>query len=233
MTLAEDREKCMVKSPGSACLLSLLLATAVGADILETREGRQIQGTFHSATQQAIHFEIDGSVRVVPLDQVLKLTFTSPPRDTSDASAATPSPRAGAARVTVPAGTRLRARLLDTIDPQRNATGDRFSALLELPLSAGGVEIAPTHAKVYGVVSGARATGPVAGRIELELTQLLLGGQMATIVTGTHRLVSSDPDGDLPAKASASGGAPARVDRITSGTLLEFRLLQPLELRLD
>jgi hypothetical protein len=233
MTPGNDEERSIVKAPVLACLLGLAMATSVAADLLETRDGRQFEGTFHSATQQAIHFEIDGSVRAVPLDQVLRVSFSSPPQDGSEAPDASPAPGVGAARVTVPAGTRLRARLLDTIDPQRNATGDRFAALLELPLSAGGVEIAPTQAKVYGVVTAARATGPVAGRIALELTQLLLGGRMASIVTGTHTLIRPDPDGELPAKASAAGGAPARPDRIVSGTLLEFRLLQPLTLQVD
>ena len=135
--------------------------------------------------------------------------------------------------MTVPAGTRLHARPLDTIDPERNATGDRFAALLELPLSAGGVEIAPTQAKVYGVVTAARASGPLAQRIELELTELLLGGSMAPIVTGTHRVVTPDSEHEAPAKGSWSGGPAARADRIPSGTLLEFRLLQPLKLRLQ
>jgi hypothetical protein len=218
MTPGNDEERSIVKAPVLACLLGLAMATSVAADLLETRDGRQFEGTFHSATQQAIHFEIDGSVRAVPLDQVLRVSFSSPPQDGSEAPDASPAPGVGAARVTVPAGTRLRARLLDTIDPQRNATGDRFAALLELPLSAGGVEIAPTQAKVYGVVTAARAT---------------LGGRMASIVTGTHTLIRPDPDGELPAKASAAGGAPARPDRIVSGTLLEFRLLQPLTLQVD
>jgi hypothetical protein len=46
------------------------------------------------------------------------------------------------------------------------------------------------------------------------------------IVTGPHALVAETPREGVPAKAADSASA-----RVAAGALLEFRLLQPLELK--
>ena len=100
--------------------------------------------------------------------------------------------------------------------------GDRFSARLEAPLATGELELAPAHATVYGVVSAVSSSGPPAARLQLELTGLQVAGRTLKIVTGTQqRLVESAGAAPVPAAAGQA--------RIPSGELLEFRLLQPLE----
>ena len=82
-----------------------------------------------------------------------------------------------------------------------------------------------------GVIAEAQTSGPIDSRIKLELTELMLQGQTAKIVTGTHKVV--DASGATPASAAAKADSAAvHPEKIQSGTHLEFRLLRPFEIRL-
>lgn len=249
--------------------LAMLMAPGLAADVLKTRDGRLISGTFRGATEQVIRFEVDGVVRTLPMTQVATLSFSeatptgtpakSPARAPTAAAAsaaqtaaaeapstqtptvqkAAPQPAAPAAAsapasvrvLAVPAGTKVRVRLSDSLDPRHAAEGDRFSALLETPLVAEGVTIAAANSKVYGVITEAQTSGPSDSRIKLELTELMLQGQTAKIVTGTHKVV--DASGAVPANAAPkTDTAAVHAQKIHSGTHLEFRLLRPFEVRL-
>jgi hypothetical protein len=103
--------------------------------------------------------------------------------------------------------------------------GDRFAATLETGLGLDGVPILPAGTKLYGQVAELRATGPVASRLKLELTQLMLQGQLFPIVTGPHQLAQVNGPGP-----ASQAPIPSRPD-VASGSVLEFRLLQPFEIR--
>jgi len=159
---------------------------------------------------------------------------SSPPSAAPEAPARSAAPAAQTApvaqRIVLPAGSRLRVRITDSIDPRRSTEGDRFAALLESPIAVGDQVLAPARSKVYGVVAAASTTGPIANRLQLELTDLQIQGRRVEIVTGTHQPAAAEAGGpDAPADAAP---APPREARVASGTLLEFRLLQPLELQL-
>ena len=66
-------------------------------------------------------------------------------------------------------------------------------------------------------------TGPTGG-FTLELTALQIGEASQPIVTGSQQSVAGS--GGAPAAPAAS------AERIQAGTLLEFRLLQPFDVRL-
>jgi hypothetical protein len=143
---------------------------------------------------------------------------TTPPAQASSTPAASAP---AATTVEIPLGTLVRVRIADTVDPRIGAQGDRFAGLLDTGLTADGVTVIPARTRVYGVVSEARTQGPIASRLKLELTGVMLSGEMLPVVSGTHNLV--EPPG--PAKA-----APVRADRIPAGSVLEFRLLQSVKL---
>ncbi len=65
--------------------------------------------------------------------------------------------------VTVPAGTRIMARMIDPIDSDRNRENDRFRGVLEANLMAGNVVVAPKGTTVFGrlVSAGLPAGGLV------------------------------------------------------------------------
>ena len=58
----------LVAAPFSAAL----------ADTLERTDGQLVKGSFMGGTRNSIRFQIDGRVEVIPLDEVLALTFSNP-----------------------------------------------------------------------------------------------------------------------------------------------------------
>jgi hypothetical protein len=197
------------------CLALCLVPLATAADTLEMRDGRVYEGTFKGGTADAVHFEVDGSLRSVPLREVLGVLFSA-----KDPSAAAPAAAAPPTAARVPAGTRLRVRLSDTLDPRSSVAGDTFSALLEMELQFEGRAVVPARSHVYGKVAEVKPTG----QISLELTGLQIEGSLQSLVTGSQQL------------ATAGGAAPAAPapegNRIPAGSLLEFRLLQPFDVPL-
>jgi hypothetical protein len=197
--------------------LALALPLAAAADTLTLRDGRVLQGVYRGGTAEMLHFEIDGTLRGVPLGDVVSVSFLGrkPGDPAPTAQQAAPAP--SVARVA--AGTRLRVRLADTLDPHTNAVGDRFSGLLEMELQAAGTTIVASGSKVVG-----RITQADAGAMTLELLSLQIGDASQAIVTGTQQTVTGAGGGPAaPAPAS---------DRIPAGSLFEFRLLQPFDVRL-
>ena len=122
-------------------------------------------------------------------------------------------------------------RISDTIDPRQVTEGDRFSAFLETPIVAGELTIAPARSRIYGVIAAVGTTGPIANRLQLELAELQLQGQMLPLSTGAHLIVEPEtPTDEGPAKPAGPAAATPRGARIPAGSVLEFRLLQPFEL---
>jgi hypothetical protein len=210
--------------------IALALAASAGADVLETRDGRMLEGRYLGGTPQALRFEVAGAVQLIPVESVLALRFDASARTAAPTpapgEAAAGTPAAAPALARVPAGTRLRVRLDDAIDPRRSILDDRFAGSLEVGLAAGDTPILPVGTRVYGRIADLRATGPVASRLQLELDQLMHRGQLVPIVSGPHQLARADAPG--PANAAT---IPERPE-FAAGTLLEFRLLQPLDLPL-
>ena len=197
--------------------LALALPLAAVADTLTLRDGRVLQGVYRGGTAEMLHFEIDGTLRGVPLGDVVSVSFLGrqPGDPAPTAQQAAPAP--SVARVA--AGTRLRVRLAEPLDPHKNVVGDRFAGMLEMELQAAGTTIVASGSKVVGRISQVEA-----GAMTLELTSLQIGESSQPIVTGTQQMVAAAGNGPAaPAPAS---------DRIPAGSLFEFRLLQPFDVRL-
>jgi hypothetical protein len=213
-----------------ACLLAL--CGSAGADVLETRDGRMLEGHYRGGTHQAVRFEVGGQIHVIPTAELLALTFdgraplaaTAPvPAPTP---AATPAPPTPPKLARIPAGTHLRIRIQDAIDPRQSTQDDRFSGTLETGLANGDRSIVPPGSRVYGRIAELSATGPVATRMTLELDQLMFRGQLVSIVSGPQQVPATDTP--TPANAATIPERPG----FAAGSLLEFRLLQPVDLQL-
>lgn len=109
--------------------------------------------------------------------------------------------------VTVPAGTSLLIRMIDTVDSSKNAIGSRFTATLETDLEVAGTLVAPAGTKVYGRLAQSKEAGRMAGKSELrlELTEIVVNGIACPILSS-----------DYQAKGKSSGGRSAK--RILGGT---------------
>ncbi len=108
--------------------------------------------------------------------------------------------------VTVPAGTSLLVRMIDTVDSNKNAVGSRFSASLETNLEVDGVVVAPAGTKVYGRLAQSKEAGRMAGKSELrlELTQIVLNGTAYPVLSSDYQ-VSGKSSGGRSAKRILGG----------------------------
>jgi hypothetical protein len=170
-------------------------------------------------------------------------------------AAATSSSTGGA--VSIPAGTPLLVRMVDPVsskDPQ----GKRFAATLESDLVVNGAAVAKAGTKVYGRVQSAQQAGRYAGQsaLDLRLTELAVGPNTVPITTSGYTDASSRSGGKTARGAAAGAAVGAVVDggegagkgaaigavasgvkkgevlSVNPGTLLEFRLQQPVVVNL-
>jgi hypothetical protein len=97
--------------------------------------------------------------------------------------------RSKATVVTIPEGTSLSVRLIDSIDSDRNKTGDKFRASLESPILAEGRVIIPKDADVDGEILALNSAGHFTGRSELALalTTLSFNGKTYEIETDQYK----------------------------------------------
>lgn len=89
----------------AAVLLGLFFAYAAGADTLELKNGRVLQGRYLGGTQAVLRFEVNGEVQTFNVSEAVALTFTANSgAATAPASgpqpAATPPPAAPSAAAT-------------------------------------------------------------------------------------------------------------------------------------
>lgn len=83
--------------------------------------------------------------------------------------AAPPAPPPPLRTVTVPAGTMLSVRLVESLSSDKNRPGDAFSATLDQPLQVDGLVIAERGARVDGRVTESRQAGRVKGVSDMAL----------------------------------------------------------------
>jgi hypothetical protein len=95
--------------------------------------------------------------------------------------------------VTVPAGTNLMVRMLDTVDSSKNQPGSRFTAVLETNLSVNGTNIVPAGNTVYGRLAVAEQAGRATGssNLQLELTDIVVDGTAYPIYSSAYEVKGS------------------------------------------
>ena len=175
------------------------------ADTLELKNGSLIKGHFLGGTETEISFQVGSTVQKYNVADIAWVRFDTE----SAADAAAPQPQsslpdappigapvpvpaapaqAAPAFVTIPAGTRLYVRTIDSIDSSENQVGDRFQASLEEPLTVEGNVIVGQDSLVFGRLTEAKESGTFAGRsqLRLELTGIVVNGKTVPVVTGEY-----------------------------------------------
>ena len=95
--------------------------------------------------------------------------------------------------ISVPAGTSILVRMLDTVDSSKNPPGSRFTAVLETNLVVNGSVVVPKGNTVYGRLAQAKQAGRATGssELELELTDIVVGGTAYPLLTSDYQLKGS------------------------------------------
>jgi hypothetical protein len=184
-------------------------------------------------------------------------TPAAPAAPAAVGAAPAPASSSTGGAVSVPAGTALLVRMVDPVssaDPQ----GKRFSATLESDLVVNGAVVAKAGTKAYGRLQSAQQARRYTGQstLDLRLTELAVGPSMVPITTSGYTDASARSGGKTARGAAAGAAVGAVVDggegagkgaaigavasgvkkgevlSVNPGTLLEFRLQQPVVVNL-
>jgi hypothetical protein len=111
--------------------------------------------------------------------------------------------------ITIPAGTSVFVRMIDSVDSSTNKIGDTFHGSLESPIVVGDTVVAPASADVYGKLTQAKAAGKISGaaQLTLELTGIRINGNIVPV---------DSTDYDVAGKGRGSQSA----ERIGGGAVL-------------
>ncbi len=92
-----------------------------------------------------------------------------PPPPTSGYQGVAPSPQQGAQSIVIPAGTRIRVRLGETLSTKENQAGDSFTGIVVDPVQVGGQTVIRAGARARGVVTEAKSLGRFEGQAVLAI----------------------------------------------------------------
>jgi hypothetical protein len=108
--------------------------------------------------------------------------------------------------LTVPAGTPILVRMLDTVDSSKNPPGSRFTATLETNLVVNGAVVVPKGNTIYGRLTQAKQAGRASGssELQLELTEIVVGGTAYSLLTSDYQ-VKGGSSGKRSAKRILGG----------------------------
>jgi hypothetical protein len=178
-------------------VLSLVTACALQADTIELADGTLLEGDFIGSSNGIIMFDTGGGIEAFPEDKVVGIFFSSGVETREEENTAS---------VTLPTGTRLVIRTIDTIDSSRHSVGHRFRGQLEGALVVGGVTVAPRGAYVHGRITQANQSSNLGGTF----TDIVLDDQLVPISTRDLEVQVANEGGrrlvGRTARAAAVGG---------------------------
>jgi hypothetical protein len=139
-------------------------------------------------------------------------TVTETPAPAPVAAAPIPSPPPEPPKppkpVTIPSGTTLSVRMIDSVDTGRNHPGDMFHASLYAPLTVDDQVVIPEGADITGRVADLKDAGHFAGQpqLALELVSVSMNGRSYTLTTDQYTQRGASR-GSSTAKTVGSGAA--------------------------
>lgn len=209
-----------MRKRAGACIATVLLGCLMvvevaAAHVLRLKNGQVVQGTYLGGTKDQVQFLVNGEVRVYSTAEVASIQFTS------TAATAHPAQAGSLTRmVTVPQGTKLLVRMIDSVDSSTNKVGDIFHASLEDDLRIGDVVVARKGADVYGKLVAVESAGRLTGKSELalELTGLrTVDGVVHPIVTGEYQEAGASRTGQTVKRAVGGAALGAVIGAIAGG----------------
>ncbi len=185
---------------------------------------------------------------------VLSVALAGAQQDAGQSASANPTGN----MATLPTGSRMMVKMVDSVDSERNQANDCFRGSLEANLMAGDVVVAPKGTTVFGRLPTADSSGRSGGQLEFDLTDIVINGQTYSLSTSSNQAQGGTSSGGSGTGArtgaavgaltggiggavrgagtgaivgTAAGGSTSgeRVN-IPAGTLVEFNLDHPVSL---
>jgi hypothetical protein len=122
-------------------------------------------------------------------------------------------------RITVPAGTRILVRTVESIDSSKQKAGYRFTGTLETNLMAEDQVVAPRGTKVMGQLAQASSAGRMSGssQLTLELTDIVIKGTAYPLLTSTYEVKGKGEGSKTAKKVIGGAGLGALIGGIAGG----------------
>src|SRR5438093_2395150 len=141
----------------------------------------------------------------------------APQSDPIAAPVPPPPPEPVTRQVTIPAGTEVYIRMIDSIDTEQAHPNETFRASLDKPIVVDGKTIIPPRSDVFVKVVEVQSAGKLSGTSELkvELDKLFIGKQSYPVVSNTFTETGSSQG----KKAARNVGIGAAVGGIIGGIL--------------
>jgi len=223
-------------------VFALLVAPAF-SDTLVLKSGEKITGYYEGGSARVIKFRThDGAVKDFDLLAVQQIQFgdeksaaTSNTTNTSTTSnTTTPTPRLvpGSERVTrpassnaantgwtVPTGSKVVIRMIDSVNSETNKIGEVFVAVLDEPVMQSGIEVIPKGADVRGRIANLEGAGRIKGKAELglELTQIVVNGIPYSVTTSEYEQAGESRGGQTAKRVGIGAGIGAAIGAIAGG----------------
>jgi len=165
------------------------------------------------------HSEMRDSAAVVPAAPSGGTNMAMAHQDAAPGPPPPPAPPPPPQKVTVPAGTTLAVRLVDTIDSERNQPGETFKATLNSPLSVEGDVAIPAGYDVEGHIVDVKSAGKFAGKslLVLQLDRISVGGKSYAIQTDEYKREGSSRGKNTAEKVGAGAAIGAIIGGIAGG----------------
>lgn len=202
------------------CLVTLLSTAALlRADELRLHNGTTVTGSFVGGNTRSVRFiGDDGELRTYSVGDIESIHFLStasaavpyaPAPSRAPATPARAQPRAGAAAAhqhsaTIPGGTVITVRLIDSIDADLTGAGERFRASIDDPITIGGQIVIPRGADATVQVVRVEQAGKISGsdEIALKLYDIVVNGKQYELATN-YAEVKGKGQGKRTAKTTA------------------------------
>ena len=207
--MAQSRVRCLARALTCALLLGTLALGAQNANdqtivsdinaklfadsVLKTRDIRvssnggvvKLEGSVRTRLEKSAVDRIASTEPgVTQVVDSLAITETS-----SDEGAATPSAPPKPAGLTVPAGTVVTVRMIDSIDSSRDQPGREFDATVDNPVVAGDRVAIPKGATAKVRLVNASTSGRIQGsaQLQLELVSITANGATYNVESGYYQ----------------------------------------------
>lgn len=184
-----------------------------GADTLRLRSGSTVQGTFVGANTEQVEFVgPDGVPRSYQIRDVDGVRFSLPPPPP-------PPPVTNGPAITIPAGVVLTVRLIDGVDVDTTAAGQKFRASLDDPIMIGGDVIVPRGADVVVQAAKVVQSGRMKGsdEISLKVNSITVNGKAYDVVTDYAQQKTEGEGKKSTRKILGGAGLGAAIGAIAGG----------------
>jgi BON domain len=133
--------------------------------------------------------------------------------------APTPPPPPPPRRVTVPAATTVRIRMIDSIDSKTSQVGESFMASLEAPIVVGDKVVVPKGSDVTIKLMNAKSSGKIKGKseLELQLAAIKAYGRSYAVQSSSYREEGASRGKQTAKRVGAGAGIGALIGGIAGG----------------